>query len=455
MENEAVIIKEEPNRWSFRNYLKAIKRFKWWVIGFTALGTVLGFVGFKFILNPKREKLSASYSYNLAGTLDEEYTYRLIDGTLFDGFDVISKENLEAVRSSKEEFKGIDVDYLFTTGSISIERVVEEPKNNQAQYKREVSYNISAKASCFPTKEIGKKFIFELINSPLAISSKAIANFTTPLYIQEDFDQKSYLLQIEDLANQYSNIKSSYYQLQNEFGHATLIDSKPLYEYSLQFSSEFKDGSTTKVDTLKGDLLSKFFIKYETGKETQKIEEIDSKCSSLVKILNDKSIDLKRNKDSLDLLNSSTAINESNNDYVKKVVEFTNNINSLQQDIDSIKRELAYYGWEDKGSGYVASDIGVRKALTDLDPTWVSENTAFAASVESAKTKLLSHRVTINKIYQDIYSLYSNKVTILNSGYVVLEKSLSSLLGIAAGLLVGFVVSSVVCTGVVIYKKED
>ena len=103
---------EEPSKWTFLNYFKSIAHFKWWVIGFTLFGALAGFLGFRFILNPMRKTLSATYSYNLAGEYIDDDTIRFIDGSLFNPYELTSKDNLEKVKTSKDKYSSVNINEI-------------------------------------------------------------------------------------------------------------------------------------------------------------------------------------------------------------------------------------------------------------------------------------------------------------------------------------------------------
>ena len=88
--------KENQHKFTFLKYIKSIARYKWWVIGFSLAGALAGYLGFRFILNPARRTLTATYTYDLAGSYTDNDTIRFIDGTLFNIYDLSSQENLQS-----------------------------------------------------------------------------------------------------------------------------------------------------------------------------------------------------------------------------------------------------------------------------------------------------------------------------------------------------------------------
>ena len=115
---------EQPSNWSFARYFKSIAHFKWWVIGFTVAGALGGYLGFRFILNPMKKNATITYAYNLAGEDNEDGTVRFIDGSTFSVYDLTTKDVVEKVRASKEEYANVDTNGLIKNGLIKVSRSV-------------------------------------------------------------------------------------------------------------------------------------------------------------------------------------------------------------------------------------------------------------------------------------------------------------------------------------------
>ena len=130
--NKAEIIEEEqaeePARWTFQKYIKSIAHFKWWIIGFTLFGALTGYLGFRFILNPTRKKLTATYTYDLAGTYTDTDTIRFIDGTLFNPYDLTNKDILQKVKDSDDKYKSIDITVAFRIVGNSLKKLTDTVK---------------------------------------------------------------------------------------------------------------------------------------------------------------------------------------------------------------------------------------------------------------------------------------------------------------------------------------
>ena len=460
-EKKVYVEEEQAGSFTLKNYFRGIKRFKWWVIGSTVACAVLGFVGFKFVLNPSMAKLTASFKFDLAGKTEDDENYRLIDGSVFNYYDIVSKENLQKAKDAdKEKFSKIDVDDLYSNGAISVEKVVTQYVTN-SEDNIGVKFTVKASLGSFPNVEVGSDYLYTLINLPKDISSAAISNYSMNCYILDTRAEEAFDKQITALSKQYNKVSSVYYELQNKFGGNANsgVNSKSLVELLDDFSNRYDMGAITSIKLAESSLTANKFVNYVEGKEAEKISELHALCKSYIDALRTYESDEKIYSKSLEDLSQAQNINMSNTEYSARCLELEQKVTSCKQQIEKLKIQLDLYGYEKSGDEWVfnASKDSAIKNLTDKDPTWVASNNAFKTTLEGLATSLLEDRETATKAYKNAYSVYSNKVTILDSGYVSLEKHISSILSAPVGALLGFLVSSIVTTFVYAYKvkKED
>ena len=461
MAEEKVIYEEvdKPSEWTLRNYFRSIKVFKWWVIGATVLGALLGFVSLKFIINPSRKVLTATYTYDLAAKPGTGDTFYFIDGSMFNYFDILSKENLGNVKMSDEEkFKGIDVDKIHSNGVLAVEKVITTTKSSEETIN-DVSFKITARANAFPNETVGKEFVFAVVNSPKQISTQAINNFKVNSYIGEEFGGSSFEKQIAALKNQYSAIDNTYLELRYTFGSSVSVDEsdKKISESYNQFVTKYSDGSINSVDLLEGKMLSNFFVKYEVGKETEKINELHSLCKSYAESIASYEKEYAVLNQSMSDLKSSTTVAVSDTTYTSKLLSLTDSISKCKSSIDKLEKQLNSYGYYKDGSGkyvYESSKESVISHLTAKEESWVQSNKGFATEVTKMAESLEDSRKEVTDVYKNLYSKYQNKVTLTGSGYVNLSGSISNLIGIAGGAVLFFLVSSFVVTAIYVYKDK-
>lgn len=442
------------NGWSFENYFKSIKRFKWWIIGSTIIGAIVGFVTFRFIVNPSQKSLSASFSCELAGTAKTNGTYKLVDGTVFDCNNLISEENLAAVRlGDLKTYEKINVKKLYANNAITIEKIYDETK------ERVVSFKISSKARNYPSDDIGKQFLSDVINSATTTSSKAIDNFKLESYFDNNTATEAFEKQIGLLQNQYSSIDSLYSNIKSGFGKNVVINSSgdTLQNVYNKFTSKYYNGTTNNSDLLYGEMYSNYYVNYSEGKEAEKISEIKMLSESYLASIKSHETSYKAYSKQLEELKGANLINTSDTEFAKKFVELNEHVVNYSLTINRLEKQLNLYGYYrigDTSEFEYKADDSVIKRLEDKNASWVKGNKDFKQKIASEIATLTTEKESAVNVYKYVLRTYSNKVTLLNNSYVVLTNSTSNLVGLAIGLVGGFAASSIAVATIYAYSKK-
>lgn len=457
---EVYIETTKPSSWNLKNYFKSIKKFKWWVVGSTLVCALLGFGSFKFILNPMKSTISATFSYNLAATREGNDSYRFIDGTVFNFTDIISKENLVAIKNSDpEKFSSVDVDKLFRENTIKLEKVQDE-RREETLKEENVSFVISAKSKSFKNDDIGKDFLYAVLTYPKQISTKAIGNYSVINYLSNFVGTDAFEKQIAILKNQYNAVRDTYYGLTVEFGSSVIVDGSgaKLYELINLFNAEHSNGTLHDVDLLLDKMYSNYFLNYEEGKEAEKIDEIKSLTDSYIESVKTAEQELDLYKSRLADLISANVINIVDSDYVSKVLSYSQSIESYSKTVEQLKKQLKLYGMVEDEYGKFVPDttapINLINVLETKDTDWISKNNAFKLEIKAAYDTLAADSTNVTNAYKSLFSNYKNKIILHDYGYVVKNGSLSSFIGAGAGLVLGFVASSLIVTAIYIEKYE-
>lgn len=465
---EKVIIKEETSSsssFNFKNYIAGIKKFKWWVLGFTVGCAVVGFIGFKFILNPMRSVFTGTYKYELAGKMEENGSYRLIDGATFDYQDIVSTDVLKAVKESKDEYKNIDVEKIHKSNAITVERILESSKNSKTQEETtvDISYVITAKTNVFPKGEIGKQFVNDLVFYPKQISTEAIEKCSVTSFIDDSLSNESFEKQISEMTNQYNAILSCYKELTSDFGPLTSAGNQGENISSAynSFLARFSNGAIDTVKLLEGRMYSDCYVNYNIeGKTT---EEKDAKVKDLKKLvasLQDSKTSLEKQitiyEDSLTaLLNAKVTFEDekASKEYLAQVNELNEKVVELKQSKEKVEKQIKLYG---DGSSTVNPCIinYINGTVTPADPTWKDRNAAFINEVKGVCDALKEETEKATKVYKTVYTLHRNKVSMIESGYISTDKYIPDVIGLVGLAVVGFVITTLVTTGVYISKKD-
>lgn len=434
--------------WS--SWIKGIKVHKWWVIGATALTGFVGFASIQWVVNPMREALSISYKYKLATETDSEKTERFVNGEVFDYSSVVSLETLTAVKDSDEAFASLDIEKIFNSGSLKVVR------NVNTDYENEITYTLSSSAKLFSDKDLGRKFMAALVRYPLVQSAKAIENYKVTSYIDADFNSLSYLDKSLTLNKQYVAISNTYNELKTKFGGSNAVDAegKTLTQAISDFESK-SSGISTLIDAF----YTNGYVDYEEGKESVRDAEIEQMAEQFINSFEAKKVE-KENK--IVLLNSmqnativSTLTNES--EYVRAMISLKDEIESISAEMNSLTRSLHWAGYFENAEGKFVYDSSAESSaryhLNNYDADWVETNTAFNTRILSSAETLKSQVEAATKVFHYVYNA-NNSITVLNSGYVDVTGSLPWAIGLVGGLVLGFVVSSLITAEVEGHKGE-
>lgn len=449
------------SNWSLLKYFKGVKRYKWWVIGFTLGFTVLGYIGFRFILSPMRSKLSANYTFTLPGTTNEDGTIRLVNGQQFSYEDVVNKANLEAVKNSEEKYAKIDLDKIIKNNGIAVKRditVIESGSGtNKETVKTYTSYGITAKTSLFPSEHIGREFIYDVINYTTVIASKAIDSYSITSYLTSSFDDNLFTKQIDLLEKQYEAIDTQLNNMQTSFGSSAYGNSahKPLYEIYNDFSSKYYDGTINRVEYLSGELMEKGYVNYTEGEEEEKIEEIQSLCKSYKEKLKDYKKRLEIYETTLrNLIETSSSGDET---VSSEILSLNKTITNLKFSIDELTKELNMNGYYENADGeFEFDDTKTNSTIYNLqtkDPSWISDCNKFKEDIKKLESSLKADTGIATNTCRYCFANYQNKVYIQDTGFVAVTGEINPFIGALIGLFGGYILSSLIVAAVYIYKK--
>ena len=454
----------EHTQWTFQKYIKSIAHFKWWIIGFSLFGAVAGFLGFKFILNPMNKTLTATYNYNLAGTYTDTDTIRFIDGALFNPYDLSDKENLQKVKDSKEKYAAINIDKLVADGAVIITKNVSYYNENDPD-SANINYSINAKASFFPNDDLGKDFLYDLINYARELSTNAIGNYNANSYFTDNFASITFDREIGQLSNQYYLNISVYDDLIEKFGGSVVADSnnRKLYDLQNEYISNYYTSSVQSfIVELQSTLKNKKYVNYKEGQESESIANIRVQCENYIQEIENNKREISVYQESIDKLIAATS--EYRDDIAKEIALLVEKITEINLEINKLEDVLEDNGYfldKDPSSPtygqYVFdenNDNTTIYKLTHLSQEWVDGCKTFKNTISDYKDRLEIDRQKVTSIYQYCFSQYQNKVNIQNGGYVNLNGAISSVVGALIGLGTGFILTSFVTAIIYVYKKD-
>ena len=434
---------KKVRRLTWASYIKGICTHKWWVVGATVLTGFVGFAGVHWGINSMRETLAVSYSYKLATEVGDDKTERFVNGEVFDYSSVVTKKAFEYVKSDDSVFKDLDIDALYNKGAISVTR------NINADYENEITYTLSAKAKSFKNVEIGRKFMLALVNYPLAQSTAAIDSYSITSTISDDFEELPYVNKAAALQKQYAAINDNYTKLETKFGASVAVDSsgKTLTQSINDFKAKASD-----VPNLVGSMYSNGYVDYVEGKENERIAQIKSDAEATIVSLESKKDQKQTKIDLLTSMQSATIVSTltSESEYVKEMISLKNQIEAISDEIRDLTLNL---NW----AGYFENETTHKYEFDDTDETnacyhlahvstladWVKANKAFNEEMLLSAKNLKSELTSANNAFHYVYGV-NNAITIWGSGSVSLVNSIPWAIGLIGGLILGFVVSSLI-----------
>ncbi|MBO4286393.1 MAG: hypothetical protein J5880_03575, partial [Bacilli bacterium] len=160
---------------------------------------LVGFFGVYFGYNYFFNVYNATFSYSGSGLATET----MADNTTFNHKSLISKETLNAVKASNEEYAGIDVENLVRDNAFSITRSVDKDSN-------EISYTVSIKRNKMPSADVTRDFFRDLANYPLEQDKAYIAETTFDSALQKYQTAEKYEDAIDLLSTQASTMIAGY-----------------------------------------------------------------------------------------------------------------------------------------------------------------------------------------------------------------------------------------------------
>lgn len=511
--NQVLLIQSEeetePSKWTWARYGKSIAKFKYWVIGFTLGLGVIGFLGIQFVYNPLRTNFSAKFSYNLPLVTDNDGNSTFVDGSPFSYYNIISYDNLASVKASNKDFSKIDVKRITKDNELSIAiNGYTDSKTNQFTISAPISYTISGKLNSLGNQDVATSFVHALIDSVRAESQTKVDSYSIPNILPTSFDSLDYDEQIDKLSDQYDGIDdilsglesilstpsnsgsssdntTSEKVTQGKKSAASQVvvvgdeNGTPVQTIRSNFELRYKSGGASKFTTVLGELDVNHYV--NLGGDTSddniqaKIEQLTYdgmgiKNSTLPTLI----ADINTYKSTLQTLVSGTTANATMVSKYSALIETTtkekndcvNKLRSLgfaipDSGVNEIK-DIAAIKNPDDSTNTSVGKIQKLKALkgnTSEKANWTTGCDAFQTKINGIKSQLLQDIADGSKVYRFVNNKYRNSVNyFVYPGIISVSGNISSAIGAAVGVVLGYLATSLICCGVYISqidKKEE
>ena len=482
--NETLSLVNRRNRnngkWSFRRYLTEIWHYKWWVFGASVRMSIAGAFGLEFAYSRPRRVVSSSFCLEIPsakvinGGLNGP-TFVLYGGDSLTASDIFSLSAIQTTINENQEFSKLDAEKISKKLSFSVGGFTKEGGEFVASVP--YSFSISLRSSVFASLDQAKAFVVKLTERPLLKGRSAVATYSAVTAIYDGFANLDYSEQAALIVEKANLIKETYDSLSKDFsGSHILGDGRTTLnsEYE-RFRFAHASGSSTDADVALGQVSSNNFLKFTNTAEGRaaKIAELKSLGASYIDNAKKTIADISTLKESYDRLASTTQIVTTETEYTETMVKLNNEISTKQVTLNNYLSSL-------KKIGYVsgtAKDIlevssiseanSIRLATTLLEnggyiqhlespdtDGWATACAAFETKINSLKSLYDADIATVNDSFRFLQSNYAGAVRFTTSAVVSESGGLDMWLGAIAGIVLGFVASSLIATFVGIWKED-
>lgn len=484
MSEEKIIVVQDdkPTRktkWSLRRYLTETWHYKWWVLGLTVLMTAVGALGLEFVYNRPRRVVSGSFSLGIPNAKVLEGgqngpTFVLYGGSTLASSDMFSISAIEAVIGENQEFNGLNAEKISDFLSFS---VAGSTTGGVFTATIPYTFNVHVNSSAFASFEQAKNFIVKIAERPLTIGKQSVSSYSLVPMVYDGFANLDYSDQVSLLSEKSSAIYDAYASLLAEFsGSHLLSDGRTTLSSEVErFRFAHVSGSSTDVDAALGELSSNNYLKFVNTAEgrTAKIAELKSLGTSYIDNTKKAIAEITTLVESYNRLASTTQIVTTDTSYTETMVKLNNEISAKQKKLNEYLSSLKRIGFVCGGSKDILEVSSISEAnsirlgatlseaggyiqhLEDPDTNgWADACVSFGTRVNSLKALYDSDVTTVNGAFRFLQSNYASFVRFSSSSIVVETGGINFWLGAIAGLVLGFAVSSLVCTFVGIWKED-
>lgn len=494
----------KPSKWTWAKYGKSIAKFKWWVVGFTLGLGLVGFLGIQFGYNLISTKFTAQFSYNLPIHTDSSGNSVYVDGSTFSYFNIISYDNLQKIKESDNAFSKIDVKQITKNNEISIAiNGYTDSKTDQFVVSTPISYTISGKLASLGNQDIAASYVKALIESTKNVSESKVNSYSIPNLLPNGFEALDFDQQIEKMSDQYDSIDTTLRELESILTPSsnssnidkakdttTVSDSTtsiivsgnengtPVQTIRSDFELRYRNGSVSTFTTLLGELGKKgnYYVNFSGDVSDEHIASLlneylnagngirENLLPSLITEINTYQSLLKIASSGTSDPNSTLLAyynsmienkTKEKNEYVNqlRLLGFgipTSGVTTLEDVHNITDPDAASEGKIQKLKSFQLKTLEDRE--TD---TWKLACDAFQTKLSSTKAKLLEDIESGSKVYRFVNNKYRNSVNYyVNPGIISVKGGISPFIGMAAGLVLGFLGSTLISCAITIAEED-
>ncbi len=466
-ENVIIIKGEEkkPNSFTFGTYGHNLNVYKYWVLGATLICGIGGYLGISLVVNKSREVLTSSFIYNIP-LIDDTNNNKCyyLDNTLFNYTEIASANTIRSVikdtldDNKNVKYANLNADSIIKNNSVNISLAKDSEGKNVSETSH--SYVLTLQLGDFKNEDTGRNFIQDLVNYTKDKAVNISQSFSVDNVLSEGIENISFRNSIVLLEKEYTSILDTYDDLIKRFGTSFTYLEKTLSNHYASFINRYSSASVTVFDNLNGDLDNNCYVKYTVGQENEKIKELTKQGENDKAYLKSLLSDISNAKADVDrlatALGSTTSVSEKPSNIETAFLTANNNLSALEKKRTNVVSELRFLGYQVSDTYEVSAldatmsspVIGAIQHLSQ--PTvnnWDADCLTFNTKLTTYCSNLISDLDPINGLTRSIYKSNSNNIYYSESGIATLSKHISNTLGGLVGVLLGFIASSLICTG--------
>ena len=365
---------------------------------------LVGFFGVYFGYNYFFNVYNATFSYSGSGLATET----MADNTTFNHKSLISKDTLNAVKASNEEYSTIDVEGLLKANAFSISKSVDKDSG-------EISYTVSIKRNKMPSADVTRDFFRDLANYPLGQDKSYIADSSFDSSLKKIEDVETFEEQIDLLSTQANTMISGYNTMSGlQSASTTIKDEISSNIYTIR----------SLIDSQKVSLLKNMVINYGLAPDYAAIDKpyLQEQKNVLTEEKANNEVLIEELKNQIKDLGTSAQVTGLGERMESLIVRN----NTIDQEVKKINKQLDNYG---------------------KDPATVEGHAQFVKDTKKIYDGLYAEIDNYKGVMKEVY-VDKAEVSFANSNVLDVTKSMSLvfsiLIPLAAGLVVGIIVNLIV-----------
>lgn len=510
--NVIVISDDDSNKkpWalSLASFGFYLKKFKYWILGATLIGGIIGFGVIQYVYNPSRANFQIGFAYqknNFLSRVDASgnTVYSYSNGTVFDYQSIVSEDNMrsvieasnqaaqdeyrqnnpnateEQVQAVRGPFANIDYERIANENLLTITPITNNASVDDSTY---LAYDINGFNSDFLNDDIAREFVSALIRSGQVgtltddfAPDASLAGFNSITYPYERL-----ITQVQLLQDELDFLFSSYTSLENVFGSnstvsvdssgttMTLDEAFRNFKTAMAMSPTALDTSFSSVATVKANL------SYEVTDQANQtptyiFADVDDTSFTKASFLDYYNSKITALKDSITEWTRERVTEQTNYDQISETLKNAT-ANSLSTEerallnnrlIESNNRLRVFDNQITQAQTQIADvtpQLNFINSITDLnawrrgeeDPTHHAQYLAAKQSINDEYNKLINQasifRTIYNSAYLQISTTSSRSVKFLYRDIMVTNGTIAWYIGALTGILVGFILGATVST---------